>query len=643
MGLAGDLTEAVLRKLYLEDGLSETEIAKSYGIYQVKVGRLRRQFGIPTLAKSDRLDIPDELTPRQVSVLIGSMLGDGGLRVTSRFTARYTEHHCLKQKPYLDWKAEEWGPFLSSVAPADKGPHPGFRLVTHSFRALHPFWMMFYPTGKGDKTFVHLPVNLVDPLSLAVWFMDDGSRTDSYVRFSVGPNEEDHKVRRKVLRKFGIDSHLYGNPGDQALHIQGRTDFSRFLDLVQPHIHPSMTYKLELKVPRKLGPAPRHILTSERVNSLLERGFSAQGIADVLRTSRQSVLRALDRMQIAHPRVGRPAKGSRKELTVEAATLGIQRMDSCSVSYAEDVLAVLLQTEIPLPTPSEDKLARDATLLREAKTHIEGETLVAMSRGGISICNQLFPYRWDARYRSQPSVREAWYEPKLLRRAIQFQISVGDPLVPPRVFRALQAVVHGPTNFRPCFAKAIVEAYSPPEGVVLDPCAGYGGRAAGTLVTGRTYVGVDPHPQAKLAFLGLQKVFGGHLEFHHSPFEDADLGDLSSDLVFTSPPYFNVERYSEDSSQSWVRYFSWQSWVDGFLRPLVIKSEAHLKSGGYFCVNTKNVRAGRQQFPIADELVKLAGKAGLQMERTLQLPLGRIGKEALTEPIFVFLKPMTPV
>ena len=37
-------------------------------------------------------------------------------------------------------------------------------------------------------------------------------------------------------------------------------------------------------------------------------------------------------------------------------------------------------------------------------------------------------------------------------------------------------------------------------------------------------------------------------DFNYDDYED------TFDIVFTSPPYFNVERYSYDDTQSWVRY-----------------------------------------------------------------------------------------
>ncbi len=633
MDTVDQLTPEVLRRLYEDEGKTEAEIAELYGTYQVKVGRLRRQFGICTLLKSDRLSLPGELPSRLHSILIGSMLGDGRLFRTGSATASYSEHHCLKQKDYLDWKVAEWGTFALRYVPVQDGPHHGWLFTTHGCRVLYPFWEMIYPTGKGNKTYSKMPIDLVDPLALAVWFMDDGSRDKESLRFSIGPSEVDREVKLRVLRRFGLRGHYYQSGTNHDIGISGRTDLTKFIDLVQAHIHPSLTYKLEV-TPRRRGPAPRDILTPERLGPLAERGFTAQAIASTFNVSVQSVCRALDRIGVKR-RVGRPPKGSRQELDLDLATIAIKSFDPSSETFKEDVLKVLSQTILPVVIPTEEEALNDWERLRMATPRVENDVFVNGSYSGSKLCQRFFAHRWDAKYRHHPSVREAWYDPKLLARAIQFQIAVGDPVTPVRIFRALQAVVRGPTNFRPCFAKAIVEALCPAGGFVLDPCAGYGGRAVGTLAASRQYVGVDPHPKAGEAVLGLQSITG-EFSFYNEPFEDTSLGHLKADLVFTSPPYFSVERYSDDPAQSWVRYSTWDTWVEGFLRPFVAKSRAHLKSGGRFCVNTKNVRMGRQQFPIADELIRLAREAGFELERTLAMPLGRIGKQTRTEPVFVF-------
>jgi hypothetical protein len=104
-----DLTPEILGRLYLEEHLTETEIARRYGTSQTTIGRLRKRWSISTLLKSDRLSLP-ELSSKQRSILIGSMLGDGRLFRTGSETAAYSEHHSEKQRAYLEWKAKEWGP-----------------------------------------------------------------------------------------------------------------------------------------------------------------------------------------------------------------------------------------------------------------------------------------------------------------------------------------------------------------------------------------------------------------------------------------------------------------------------------------------------------------------------------------------------
>jgi hypothetical protein len=134
---------------------------------------------------------------------------------------------------------------------------------------------------------------------------------------------------------------------------------------------------------------------------------------------------------------------------------------------------------------------------------------------------------------------------------------------------------------------------------------------------------------------------GADIGFINAPFEDADLGGMQADLILTSPPYFSVERYSDDPTQSWVRYPTWESWVLGFLGPFTQKCWAHAKEGAILCVNTKDIRVGRKILPIGQELVRLATSVGFEPKPALSLPIGRIGKNVQSEPIFVFQKPIS--
>ena len=57
------------------------------------------------------------------------------------------------------------------------------------------------------------------------------------------------------------------------------------------------------------------------------------------------------------------------------------------------------------------------------------------------------------------------------------------------------------------------------------------------------------------------------------------------DTVFTSPPYFNVERYSYDETQSWVRHKEINELNENFLQKTLKNLWCSVKSGGYLLVN----------------------------------------------------------
>lgn len=622
------LNKEALERLYLHEKKTESEIAKLYGVSQGTVSRRRKKWGIRTMLKSERVGLPETFTDRQQMLLIGSMLGDGMLFRTGNYTAAYSEFHSEDQKDYLDWKVSEWGEFVVRVSSIT---HPrgfkGFTLTTHASRLFRPYYDLFYPDGKGPKTFRLLDPGCLTPLALAVWFMDDGSRSSSYARFSVGPDPKSQAKQLKALRVMGLSASLCGDKDDHSIEIKGPS-YTRFVDLIAPHIHPSMGSKLDVIKPRRAGIPPREKLTKDLLVNFLDRGLTLDEIAKITSTSRTSVSRHIRGHGLQAPKSGPRA---RKGYTIKEAHALLRKEKGL-----EESLKVLLRTPVPILSLSESDMLHDWEVLKAAPTVIREGELRHPSIGGSRLCKEIFSYIWDAQYKENVSARAGWYDPKTLEKAIRFQLRMGDPVTPVRVFRAVCATLRAPTNFRPCYAKAIVDKYCPPGGVVLDPCAGYGGRAAGTLASGKVYVGVDPHPKAPHAYERLSKTLGLPLKFHASPFEDVDLGILKADLVFTSPPYFSVERYSTDPTQSWVRYRTWASWVSGFLEPLISKSLEHLKPEGLVCINTKNVKMGGKEYPIVNSLIELATEKGLEIKETVQMPLGRLNHLASKESIFVF-------
>jgi 16S rRNA G966 N2-methylase RsmD len=158
------------------------------------------------------------------------------------------------------------------------------------------------------------------------------------------------------------------------------------------------------------------------------------------------------------------------------------------------------------------------------------------------------------------------------------------------------------SQFKPVVAKALYDMVQAKN--VLDISAGWGDRLCGFMASeyGEHYVGIDPrkenHPIYEKQY-EFYKKHNGFFEtdkratFHESPAEDMDYSDYLDyfDIVFSSPPYFNVERYSYDDTQSWVRYNNIEAWNKLFLHKTLEKVWPTIRKGGYLAINIADVYA----------------------------------------------------
>jgi hypothetical protein len=136
-----------------------------------------------------------------------------------------------------------------------------------------------------------------------------------------------------------------------------------------------------------------------------------------------------------------------------------------------------------------------------------------------------------------------------------------------------------------------------PKPVVLDPCAGWGDRLIGALsLPVERYVGLDPngavHPglhEAAERFGGL----GGRAELHHLPLERLDeVLDQDFDAIFTSPPFFDYEIYTEERGQSVLGFDTVEQWREQWLLPAVLRLWARLRPGGALALYLADTSAG---------------------------------------------------
>jgi len=116
-----------------------------------------------------------------------------------------------------------------------------YRFFTRQHSGLTHLYSIFY---RNKKKIVPAVVQL-DPIILAVWFMDDGSK--SYKTFYLNSQQFDSSSQQKLMRllkyQYGISSAL--NRDKQYYRIRIKQDSAeKFRKIIGDYIIPSMRYKL---------------------------------------------------------------------------------------------------------------------------------------------------------------------------------------------------------------------------------------------------------------------------------------------------------------------------------------------------------------------------------------------------------------
>ena len=191
------------------------------------------------------------LSEIQRKVLLGSMMGDGCLiENSSKSNYRFQTEHCDKQKSYVYWKYDIFKNFvLTPPGFHQKTKSWRFRTISHSqFAHYHK---MFYSEGKKilpkDLSF------LKDPLTAAVWFMDDGGRSAGGCLLNTQNFTDDEALRLLAFfrKEFKIPVTLQRNHWRYRLYIPSSHRL-RWKDFLSNNMREEFLYKLDGRSRRDL-------------------------------------------------------------------------------------------------------------------------------------------------------------------------------------------------------------------------------------------------------------------------------------------------------------------------------------------------------------------------------------------------------
>jgi hypothetical protein len=209
--------------------------------------------------------------------------------------------------------------------------------------------------------------------------------------------------------------------------------------------------------------------------------------------------------------------------------------------------------------------------------------------------------RWSVDGSVSPGPQRTWENEKFMTSLMGSAYSLKMPKINRNVLRTMIGLrKYICAQFKPNVAKVLYDKLGSKN--ILDFSAGWGDRLAGFYAseTSEYYVGIDPRKENHPIYNEQSEFYDTHrsmfepkkkVEFICSPAEEVDFTKYKDtfDTVFTSPPYFNVERYSYDDTQSWVKYKEINEWNEQFLQRTLKNLWCSVKSGGYLLVNISDV------------------------------------------------------
>lgn len=204
------------------------------------------------------------------------------------------------------------------------------------------------------------------------------------------------------------------------------------------------------------------------------------------------------------------------------------------------------------------------------------------------------------------------------------------------------------SQFKPSVAKAIYDYFNAKN--VVDLCSGWGDRLSGFYASQSTksYFGIDPNTLLINGYnqqiYEYNKLIKKDVVMICQAAENELVKLPQCDLVFTSPPYFGIEKYSKDENQSYLRYRKIDVWLEEFLFKIIEKSFKVLEKDGHLVLNISDVYMNHTVNKICEPMINYCKSLGFKHINTFGMKMAkRINSQSdkngiFCEPIYVFEK-----
>lgn len=313
----------------------------------------------------------------------------------------------------------------------------------------------------------------------------------------------------------------------------------------------------------------------------------------------------------------------------------------------------------PIVYYNEDGVKKEIKKCVDKSITWNGDVLDLKFNQGQSLCRYLFPNMTtvDVGGRKNNTMFDRFNDDHKLKRAIEFCFKFDKDVRPNKVLAGLRLIGGGvATNFKTMNAKALYERYCPEDGTIYDFACGFGGRMLGALSSKKNfkYFGAEPNTQTynNLNVLGnyIEQVVDREniFKIYKKGSEDLRIGNGGFvDFAFSSPPYFNLEQYSNEESQCYIKYPTIEEWFEGYVKRTISNIHHMLKIGCFYAVNIADFNIGNERIEFVDRWIKLSEELGFEYVEQIHMKLAtrrgvghkEDGKDKdKNEGIFVFRK-----
>jgi hypothetical protein len=301
-------------------------------------------------------------------------------------------------------------------------------------------------------------------------------------------------------------------------------------------------------------------------------------------------------------------------------------------------------------TYTDADIQKDWALLQKKDTTIHAMTISATEVAGMKVLRKHMRHFHAVRNYKGHSVESLWTQP-CLEKALRFNRAQHSTPYASEIIRSLSFAngLGKVTMYRPLMAKKVVAYLAEKDKLkevrVLDVCAGWGGRMIGAKSVegggdelppqtprkgggdkgggdkGRGdkggglkvhYTGIDPCEKTHAALRAIRDELGLHnVTLIHQPAEVALQQPLGTyDIALTSPPYYNLELYSDEPTQSVATKDGYQTWLNEFLNPVIA---GVIRLGvKYSCWSVKNFKTDKK-YDLLDDVIRIHGEHGWRL------------------------------